>query len=75
MKHVALALLVLGCSGNRPQSCTPESRAALTALYEKAAVEVVTSGACDSSGPVVTDCAAYQIVAAHMRVAQKAICP
>lgn len=75
MKHVALALLVLGCSGNRPQSCTPESRAALTALYEKAAVEVVTSGACDSSGPDVTKCPSYALLEQQMRLAQRAMCP
>lgn len=70
---VTLALVVLGCSGNRPDTCTPEAREALTVLYEKAAVQAVESGSCDSSSGAET-CPAVQALLVHMRVAQKAMC-
>jgi hypothetical protein len=70
---VCAAALVLCCSGARPKTCTPEARAALVSLYERAAIEVVTSGACDSVADV-TACPAYLAVDAHMAIAQKALC-
>lgn len=75
MTRVALAaaLVVLGCSGNRPKTCTPEAREALTVLYEKAAVQVVESGGCDDA-PNAEECEPMKALLVHMRLAQTAMC-
>lgn len=75
MKHVALALLVLGCSGaTPPATCTPEAREALLRLYEEMGSEVINSGACDKYDRI-EDCPAYLALEAHYLAARKGICP
>ena len=75
-RAAALACLasLVCCSGAPPQTCTPEARAALTALYEKAAVQAVEAGECDSA-PSAEECLAVKTLTVHMRMAQKAMCP
>lgn len=71
---LSIAVALVGCAGNAPPTtCTPEAREALTVLYEKAAVQVVESGGCDSA-PSAEECEPMKALVLHMRVAQKAMC-
>lgn len=69
----ALCAALVGCSGAPPRTCTPEAREALTVLYEKAAVQAVEAGQCDSA-PSAEECPAVKALTVHMRMAQKAMC-
>lgn len=72
MGRFVLVILLSGCSPQKP-SCTPESRDALRGLYEHAAGEVISSGACDQMQRV-EDCPAYMAVEAQFTIAEKALC-
>lgn len=76
MRHalVSLALLFLGCAGTPPQTCTPEARDALIAVYEEASGAVIDRGACDKYDRI-EDCPAYLALEAHYLAARKGICP
>lgn len=76
MKH---ALATLGClalaSCSHPSKppCTAESVAALRQLYEAAASQVISSGACDQYQRV-EKCPQYLLVEKHFEVAATAMC-
>lgn len=68
------ALVVLGCSGATPQTCTPQARDALGVFYAAMASEVINAGACDAH-PRVEDCPSYVALEVQYLAARKGICP
>lgn len=71
---LAAALVVLGCAGDRPKTCTPEAREALTTFYAAMASEVINAGACDKFERV-EDCPSYVALEVQFLAARKGICP
>lgn len=76
MKH-ALAVLGLmaasSCSHPSKPPCSEASVTALRLLYERAASEVIGSGACDKVQRI-QDCEAYMLVETQFAIASKAMC-
>lgn len=69
-----LGLVAVGCAGRtQPPPCTGTELRALRSLYERAARQVIDSGACDEVQRV-ENCAEYMVVEVNFRLAAKGMC-
>lgn len=77
MYLVLVAAIILACSGcssaQKPDPCTPQARAALLALYDKASAQVIDTGACDDVERI-EDCREYAAVESDFAMTEAALC-